>query len=104
MSRTYLRRGQCHEYRWVLRVWKWRNFVLVPVLIEARSQKGQRAIARYHSDAESSVRRSAPHWYRRICDHRLRTFNFRQLRRWIDDHSYDPLFHVRHRHNATWSW
>jgi len=28
MSRTYRRRGQRHEYRWVLRDWKWSNFVL----------------------------------------------------------------------------
>ena len=40
MSRTYRRRGQRHEYRWVLRDWKRRNFVLVPVLIEARSEEG----------------------------------------------------------------
>ena len=56
MSRTYRRRGQRHEYRWVLRDWKRKNFVLIPVLLEARSEEGRRAIARFHSDAESTVR------------------------------------------------
>jgi hypothetical protein len=104
MSRTYRRRGQRHEYRWVLRDWKWKNFVLIPALLEARSEEGRRAIARFHSDAESTLRNTAPRRYRRTFDHRLNTFNVRQLRRWIDDHDYDPMFHVRHRHNATWSW
>ena len=104
MSRTYRRRGQRHEYRWVLRDWKWRNFVLVPLVIEALSEEGRRAIARFHSDAESTIRSSAPRRYTRGFDHRLRTFNVRQLRRWIDNHDYDPVFQVRHRGNATWSW
>ena len=104
MSRTYRRRGERHEYRWVLRDSRWINRVLVPVLIDARSKEGRRAIARFHSDAESTLRSAAPRWYRRIFDHRLRTLNFRQLRRWFDDPGYDPVFQARHRHSANWSW
>jgi len=104
MSRTYRRRGQRHEYRWVLRDWKWSNFVLVPVPIDARSKEGRCAIARFHSDAESTLRSAAPRWYRRIYDHRLRTLNCREFRHSLDDPGYDPVFQVRHRHSANWSW
>jgi hypothetical protein len=104
MSRTYRHRGQRHEYHWVLREWKWWNSVLVSVLLDARSKEGRRAIARFHSDAELTIRRGAPRWYRRIFDHRLRTLNTRELRRWLDDPGYDPVFQVRHLHSANWSW
>jgi hypothetical protein len=38
MSRTYRRRGQRHEYRWLLRDSRWINCVLVAVFIDARSK------------------------------------------------------------------
>ena len=104
MSRTYRRHGQHHDYRWVLCNREWINHVLVSVPIDARAKERRRAVARFHSDAESTVHSSAPHWYRRFFDNRLRTLNFRQLRRWIEDHDYDPVFLVRHRHNANWNW
>jgi hypothetical protein len=104
MSRTYRRRTQHHEYRWALRDSKWCNHVLVTVFIDARSKEGRRAIARSHSDAHWTLRSGAPHWYRRIFDHRLRTLNCRELRRWLVDPDYDPVFQVRHRHSANWSW
>jgi len=50
------------------------------------------------------MRRSAPRWYRREFDHRLRTMNDRQLRRWLADPGYDPVMQIRHRHDANWSW
>lgn len=53
--------------------------------------------------AQSTMRSGAPHWYRRIYDHRLRTLNCREFRRWLDDPGYDPVFQVRHRHSANWS-
>jgi hypothetical protein len=56
MSRTYCRRGQRHEYRWVLRDWIWNDRRLVAVPIDARSKEGRRAIARFHSDAEFAMR------------------------------------------------
>jgi len=104
MSRTYRRRGQHHEYSWVMRDSEWINGVLAPVFIDARSKDGRRAIARFHSDACWTLRSTAPRWCRRIFDHRLRTLNFRQFRRWLDDPGYDPVFEVRHRHSASWSW
>jgi hypothetical protein len=104
MSRTYRRRRQFHEYQWVLRDRQWKNGVLVGVRLDARSKEGRRAVARFHSDAESTMRSTAPRWYRRIYDHRLRTLNCRELRRWLGDPGYAPVFQVRHHHSANWSW
>lgn len=104
MSRTYRRRGARHDYDWVLRDYRWLDGALVPFLIEPHSKEGRRAIARFHSDACWTLRSTAPRWYRRIFDHQLRTLNTRQLRRWLNDPDYNPVFQARHRHNANWSW
>jgi hypothetical protein len=104
MSRTYRRRGHRYEYRWVLRDWKADVPFGAPVLLDRRSEEARRAIARFHSDAETTMRSPAPHWYRKIHDARLRTFNDCQVRRWLDDPGYDPVFQVRHRHGANWAW
>ncbi len=104
MSRTYRRRGQRQDYDWVLRDCGWVSGVLVSFLIDARSEEGRRAIARFHSDACCTLRSTAPRWYRRVFDHRLRTADAKQLRRWLNDPGYDPVFQVRHRHSANWSW
>ena len=104
MSRTYRRRGERHDYGWVLRDCRWVDGTMVPFHVDARSKEGRRAIARFHSDAYLTLRSTAPCWYRRIFDYRLGIFNARQLCRWLDDPDYDPVFEVRHRHNANWSW
>ncbi len=104
MSRTYRRRGERHDYDWVLRDYRWVNGTLVPFLIDARSKEGRRAIARFHSDACWTLRSTAPRWYRRSFDHRLNTLYARQLRRWLNDSGYDPVFQTRHLHSANWSW
>jgi hypothetical protein len=61
MSRTYRRRGQRHDYDWVLRDFCWVNGVLVPFWIDPRSKEGRRAIARFHSDACWTLKSTAPH-------------------------------------------
>lgn len=104
MSRTYRRRGERHDYDWVLRDSCWVNGTLVIFRIDPRSKEGRRAIARFHSDAHWSLQSCAPRWYRRIFDHRLRTRNAKQFRRWLTDPGYDPVFQVRHRHDANWGW
>ncbi|MGH8745797.1 MAG: hypothetical protein ACREUK_04825 [Burkholderiales bacterium] len=104
MSRTYRRRGERHDYDWVLRDSRWINGVLVPFWIDPRSKEGRRAIARFHSDAFWTLRSTAPRRYCRVFDHRQRTLNTRQLRRWLDDPNYDPVFDIRHRHCANWAW
>ncbi|MGH8737922.1 MAG: hypothetical protein ACREVC_11230 [Burkholderiales bacterium] len=104
MSRTYRRRGQRHDYDFVLRDYCWIDGTLVRFWIDQHSKEGRRALARFHSDAFCTLKSPAPRWYRRIFDHRQRTLNTRQLRRWLDDPSYDPIFDVRRRHSATWAW
>jgi hypothetical protein len=104
MSRTYRRRGERHDYGWVLQNSGWVSGTLVRFQIDPRSREGQRAIARFHSDAFWTLRSTAPRWYRRIFDHRQRTLNARQLRRWLDDPGYDPVLEIRHRHRANWAW
>jgi hypothetical protein len=104
MSRTYRRRGARHEYRWVLRELVFEAGRSTRFCIGRNSPQGRRAIARFHSDAEFTMRSSAPRWYRRAFDHQLRTLNNRELRRWFSDPGYDPVQQVRHRHQANWSW
>ena len=104
MSRTYRRRGERHDYDWVLRDSCWANGTLVTFVIDPRSKEGRCAIARFHSDACWTLRSTAPRWYRRFFDHQLRTLNQRQLRRSLDNPHYEPVFAARHRHNANWSW
>ena len=102
MSRTYRRRGQDHEYYWVLL--DFRPGAPLHSRLDARSKEGRRAIARFHSDKEVTMGGAAPRWYRKTFDRRLRSFNDRQFRRWIADATYDPVMNVRHRHTANWSW
>lgn len=104
MSRTYRRRRHRYEYRWVLRDWKNSSLPGALLLLNRHSQAGRRAIARFHSDSEVTLRSTAPRWYRKIFDHRLRTFNDHELRCWRADPGYDPVFEPNHRHRANWSW
>ncbi len=59
MSRTYRRRGERHDYAWVLRDYRSFGGALVPFLIDPRSTEGRRAIARFHSDAFWTLRSTA---------------------------------------------
>lgn len=102
MSRTYRRRRQYHEYFWVL--YDLRPGAIPGTRLDPRSREGRRAVARFHSDKEVTMGGAAPRWYRKTFDHRLRTFNDRQFRRWIADPGYEPVLQVRHRHTANWSW
>lgn len=104
MSRTFRRRRERHEYLRVLREPVFDSGRFIYVSIDRRSPEGRRAIARFHSDAEFTMRSAAPRWYRRLFDHQLRTLNERELRRWRDDACYDPVQQVRHRHRANWGW
>jgi hypothetical protein len=104
MSRTYRRRGERQEYRWVLREWVFESDYLKPFLIDRRSAEGRRAIARFHSDAGFGLEGGVPRWFRRIFEQRQRTSNARELRRWLADPGYDPQMNVRHRSSAKWAW
>jgi len=104
MSRTYRRRSERHEYCWVLCDWNADAPSGARAMLDRHSREGRRAIARFHSDAEFTMRSGAPHWFRRIFKRRLRNANARQLRRWLLNPGYDPVMQPRHRHTATWAW
>jgi hypothetical protein len=104
MSRTFRRKNQQREYVWVLRDWKlfWR--IGIDIQHDPRSRAGRKAIAIFHSDKQVTMGDSAPRWYRKAFDHRRRTRNKREMKRWLDGKDIDPIFEARHRHEANWSW
>jgi hypothetical protein len=103
MSRTFRRKNQQHEYVWVLKNWDV-FFNGGPTIFHGpNSAAGRKAIAVFHSDAQVTMGRSAPRWYRRAFEHRRRTRNNRVMRLYLKGLA-DPLFEARHRHDANWSW
>ena len=104
MARTFRRKRERHEYYWVLYDWdsphshgKW-------LQLDPRSKAGRKAVARFHSDITVTLSGSAPRWYRKVSDRRIRTSNDRMLRRWLADSEFDPVFRTWHKHDANWSW
>ena len=104
MSRTYRRRGERHEYRWVLREWIFESGHFRPITIDPNSPEGRRAIARFHSDSEVTMKSGVPHWFCRIFKRRQRHANTRELLSWLADPGHDPMMNVRHRNSAKWAW
>ena len=104
MSRTYRRRGERHEYRWVLRELVFESGRLKRFPVDRRSPEGRRAIARFHSDAEATMKGGVPHWFRRIFKRRQRASDARELLRWLADLEYEPMMNGRHRNSAQWAW
>jgi hypothetical protein len=104
MARTFRRKRERHEYYWVLHDWKSRLPYGHWVQLDPRSKAGRKAIAHFHSDKAVTMRGSAPRWYRKAFDHRIRTANDRMLRRWLDEPEFDPVFRAWHNHDANWSW
>ena len=103
MSRTFRRKNQQHEYVWVLKDWDTFFKGERTVQYSPKSPAGRKAIAIFHSDAQVTMASSAPRWYRRVFEHRRRTRNNRVMRLWLKGLA-DPVFEVRHRHDANWSW
>jgi len=105
MSRTYRRRGERQEYRWVLREWTFESGHLQRIAVDRNSAEGRRAIARFHSDAQvTTMNGGVPRWFRRLFKRRQRAKNDRELRRWLGDSRYEPLMNARHRNSAKWAW
>jgi hypothetical protein len=104
MARTFRRRRERHEYRWVLRTFESRLLHPNWVKIDPRSKLGRKAITLFHSDKIVTMGGSAPRWFRKVSDHRIRTANDRMFRRWLADPSFDPAFRAWHKHNANWAW
>jgi hypothetical protein len=104
MSRTYRRKNQQHDYEWVLIDWKAHIPGAQYPRHDPRSALGRKAIARYHSDSQMTMRSTAPRWYRKVYDHQLRTHNNRQMGRSLKDPEFAPIFEASHRHDANYSW
>lgn len=104
MSRTYRRRGERHEYRRVLHDRTDATPWWAHALLDSHSKEGQRAIARFHSDAVVTMRGGVPHWFCRILKRRQRNADARELLRWFADPGHDPVVQPRHRHSAKWAW
>ena len=104
MARTFRRKRERHEYYWVLHNWESRAPFGHWVPLDPQSKAGRKAIARFHSDKSVTMGGSAPRWYRKVSDHRIRTTNDRMLRRWLGDPEFDPVFRTWHNHDANWSW
>ena len=75
-----------------------------PVLLDRHSREGRRAIVRFHSDAEVTMKGGAPHWFCRIFKRRQRGANVRELLRWLADPGYDPVMQSTHRNSAKRAW
>ena len=103
MSRTFRRKNQKHEYIWVLKDWDLFLNGGPNILYDRKSCAGRKALAIFHSDAEVTMSSSAPRWYRKEFDQRRRTKNNREMHLWLEGRV-DPIFEVRHRHDANWSW
>jgi len=104
MSRTLRRKNQQHDYDWVLIDWRSRIPGVQYPRHDPRSALGQKAIARYHSESQVTMGITAPRSYRKAYDHRLPARNDRQMRKWLEDPEFDPVFEAYHRHDANYSW
>lgn len=104
MARTFRRKRERHEYSWVLHDWKFGLPRSNGQKLDPKSPAGRKAIALFHSDATGTMSGSAPRWYRKVSDHRIRTGNDWALRRWLSDPGFDPVFQDWHRHEANWNW
>jgi hypothetical protein len=80
------------------------TFLSPPDLDDPKSKAGLKASARFHSDATVTMRGTAPRWFRKASDHRIRTRNDQMLRRWMADPGFDPVFQVSHMHDADHGW
>ena len=104
MSRTYRRKSERHEYRWVLREWTFAPGYLVRVDLHRHSPGGRRLIARFHSDAQVTMKGGPPRWFRRLFKRRQRNANTHQVLKWLADPRHDPIMVARHRNSARWAW
>lgn len=102
MARTFRRRGCSYDYAWVLRDRSVSGGSFNR--IDPQSREGRRALARYHCDATITLGKTAPRWYRKVSDRRIRTHNRAELHRWLRNPDFDPVFQDWHKHEANWSW
>ncbi len=66
MARTFRRKQEWHEYRWVRRDWKADLPRGAWIDLDPHSNAGRKAIARFHSDKVATMLGAAPRWYRKV--------------------------------------
>lgn len=109
MSRTFRRKRGKYHYEWVLRDYRvvesTHGWYIQDFQIERHSESGRRKIARFHSDAGFGDYRwkSAPHWYRRLCNKKFARADQRLVHGFIRGESEDVVASPRAR-NASWYW
>jgi hypothetical protein len=108
MSRTYRRKNQNHDYRWVLRdyarvVESDSRLMFVAVNISANSPEGKKQLAKYHSD-HGSVYGQAPRHFRKLFKRRQRMKHRIEIGHWLKNSEYPVQCDSRTRHSATWAW
>ena len=108
MSRTYRRKNQNHDYRWVLRDYvrlaePQTRFMLVAIHIPASSPEGRKRLAKYHSD-HASIYGEAPRHVRKLFNHRQRMGHRLEIAHWLKNSEHAVQCDPRTRHSATWAW
>lgn len=96
MSRTYRRKNEKHEYRWVLRnwdVWPWcSNYTKY----DAHSKEGIKALAEFHADWYRSFREPGPAWFRNMFTERpQRREAKRQIKKFMLDKEYEVILNPK---------
>ena len=106
ISRTYQRKNERHEYHRVLHEYSQGAYLPAYVPVDRHSKKGRRALARFISDAYTSMslKSSAPRKFCKGYQRRLNEGDQRMMQRWLPDPGFDPVFNVQHRHAANYYW
>jgi hypothetical protein len=108
MSRTYRRKNQYHDYRWVLLdyarpVESQAQCMFLEIHIAANSAVGRKRLAKYHSD-HAFVFGQAPRQFRKVFKRRQRKEHRLNIFRWLKNPEYAVQCDLRTRHSATWAW
>jgi len=83
MSRTFRRKRERHEYYWVLHDWESRLPYGHWVQLDPNRMQAVKQSPVFIPTRQVTMGGSAPRWYRKVSDHRIRTSNDRMLRRWL---------------------
>lgn len=108
MSRTYRRKNQKYDYRWVLRdharaYGPYSRLITLVIDVSAISPEGKKRLAKYHSD-HAFVFGQAPREFRKLFKRSLRMGHRIEIARWLKNHDYPVQCDARTRHTATWAW
>ncbi|MEN9931246.1 MAG: hypothetical protein RL604_1493 [Pseudomonadota bacterium] len=104
MSRSFRRKNASYEYYWVLRDHSFDMSRHRVTLYEQTSEKGRRAIRKFHSDSQQMMFSGSPAWFRKIFKKKRESYNLRQMHLWLKNPTYEPVLNIRHKHSAIYAW